>query len=155
MEHSLYDIFSNGSYILLAGLVAASLFFAMSGLRELSSHALEGLLFLALAMFFFCLHLFGLFNLPSVSSIIHSTGDLNCWRWIVSFLAPVLIGLFILMGIFSFFTSRYRPGMVKIFFGLTLLCFLYMLGVEWSVDTKSILSVWYGGIWFNLELRTS
>ena len=150
IDQSLHEIFSSGIYLMLIGLVAASLFFAMAGFRELSSRALEGLLFLALAVFFFCLHLFLLFNHQAHGELIPDT-----WHWCISILAPVLIGMYLLMGLVSFVSSHVRPGLVKIFFGLTLLCYLYMLGTGWSVDTKTILTAWYGGIWFNLELRTS
>ncbi len=150
IDQTLQEIFTSGVYLMLIGLVAASLFFAMAGFSELSSRALEGLLFLALAVFFFCLHLFLLFNHPAHSEMI--PGPLH---WCIAILAPVLIGLYLLMGLVSFVSSHTRPGLVKIFFGLTLLCYLYMLGAGWSADTKTILTAWYGGIWFNLELRTS
>jgi len=58
MDQSINHIFAQGSYLFLAGLIVAALFFARTGLQELTRSVLEGLLYLALAVFFFCMHRF-------------------------------------------------------------------------------------------------
>jgi len=154
MEYTIQQVFSNGSYLLLAGLVAAALFFAMAGLRELQSIALEGLLYLALAFFFIIVHLYLLSNLPPGGILGLLVAKMNLWTWLTLLYAPSLILMFIVMGCFAFATEKYSPGLVRIFFGLTLLCYLYMVGSSWPADVKGILTLIYGLIWFNLELRT-
>ncbi len=155
MEYTIAHVVSNGTYLLLAGLVAAALFFAMAGLRELQSVSLEGILYLALSMFFITVHLYLLSNLPPDGILGLMIAKLTLWTWLGLLYAPGLIALFVLMGLFSFCTEKYHCGLVHIFFGLTLLCYLYMIGSNWPVDVKGILTLIYGLVWFNLELRTA
>ena len=58
MEQYLKDIFAGSSFLILTGLIAAAFFFAMAGLREIRDGSLEGLLYLALSLFFALAHLF-------------------------------------------------------------------------------------------------
>ena len=39
---------------------------------------------------------------------------------------------------------------VKVFFGLTLLCYLYMVGQSWPIDVKGILTI----IWLTMLFKT-
>ena len=155
MDQSINIVFAQGSFLFLAGLIVAALFFARTGLQELTSNIIEGLLYLAFAVFFFCLHFYCLLNMPRFSYLAKITTDMNIWNWLLVFLAPVVIGLFILIGTFNFIKSHRHAGLVKLFFGLTLYCYLYMLGSSWPIDTKAIMTICYGYIWFNLELQAA
>ena len=155
MDQSINHIFAQGSYLFLAGLIVAALFFARTGLQELTRSVLEGLLYLALAVFFFCLHFYCLMNLTPFSYLAHITTELNLWTWLLVFLAPGIIVLFLLHGILNLIASRAQAGLIKVFFGLTLFCYLNMLGAGWPVDARAILAICYSYIWFNLELRTA
>ncbi len=155
MEQHLGNAFNTWALLYLSGLAAASLFFAMAGFREVKENIFEGLLFLALAVFFACAHIFLLFNTTPASYFSQAGAPLNLWGWLVLFLAPALIGLYLLFGLFNFISARSKEGMIKIFFGLTLVCYLYLLGSHWPIDVKGILTLTWGGIWFNVELKTA
>jgi hypothetical protein len=148
------DLFHHTAYLILFGSIAGALFFAMAGIRELVSRELQGIYYCVLAMFFTVIHFLYLANLPAdlpTSALI----NLSLWSWINLLVAPALIGLFILYGIFRLLSSSIRPGLVKLFFGLTLLCYLYMLGPHWPADVKGILTIVWSGAWFEVGLRTA
>ena len=102
-----------------------------------------------------CLHIYYLLDISLEQPIGIATGTLDLWSWLAFIYAPVLIALFLLSSLMSFITSRYHPGIVKAYFGLTLLCFLFMLGSHWAMDIRVIIASIYSGIWLNLELRTT
>ena len=154
METTVYDILLNGSTFHLCALLVAGLFFAMLGWRELQDERIEGLLFIALSIFFVCWHFIYLFTLPSTASLSLFTTDLNIWVWLGTLLAPALIALFLLFGLMDFFRSHMRPGLVKLFFGLTLLCYLYMIGQAWPLDVKAFIAITWCFIWFLVEVNT-
>ncbi|KAA3634506.1 MAG: hypothetical protein DWP97_06905 [Calditrichaeota bacterium] len=143
------------SYLLLLFSLSASLFFFMAGIRELKQRCMEGFLYLAIALFFVAAHFVYLFQLPLESVTAYYLHAVNFWSWIVILLAPSMIILFILFGLFAICIDQIRNGLVKIFFGMTLLCYLYMLGPEWSADIKGIIAFLYSLIWFELEIRTT
>ena len=155
MEQPLEYIFTGSSFLILSGLVAAALFFAMAGLREIKESCLEGLLFLALSLFFALAHFFLLFNTTSANCISHAVAQPDFWGWLISLLAPALIVLYLGFGLFSLLAASFREALVKTFFGLTLACYLYMLGPHWPVDVRGILTLIWCGTWFNLELKTT
>ena len=140
---------------MLAGLLIMAILFARAGLRDLGSEFLEGFLFLALAVFFFSAHLYLLLDLSAQSSLGSLAAELDLWQWLALMYAPALVILFITMSAMNFFTRQHRTGLVKLFFGLTLICYLWMVGGHWPADCKGILTMIYGGVWFNLELRTA
>jgi hypothetical protein len=152
MELYLKQLFGDVTTWALSALLAAMLFFIMAGFRELKENHSEGLLFLVLGLFFFCGHFYCLWNHPFFSE---QEAARNVWLWLTSFLAPALIGVFILFGLFSLAVLRFRPGMVKLFFGLTLLCYLSMLGPSWPADVRGILTLIWSGIWFEVEIGTA
>lgn len=155
MEQHLEYIFAGSSFLILSGLAAAALFFAMAGLREVRESCQEGLLYLALSLFFALAHFFLLFNTTSTNCISRAVAQPDFWSWLISLLAPALIILFLGFGLFSFLTARFREALVKTFFGLTLACYLYMLGPQWPVDVRGILILIWCGTWFDLELKTA
>jgi len=155
MEQNIEYIFAGSSFLILSGLAAAALFFAMAGLREVRESCQEGLLYLALSLFFALAHIFLLFNTTSANCISHAVAQPDFWGWLISLLAPALIVLFLGFGLFSFLTARFREALVKTFFGLTLACYLYMLGSHWPVDVRGILILIWCGTWFDLELKTA
>ncbi len=153
MEQTINNVFADGSYVMLTGLIAAALFFARTGLQELGDNVLEGVLYVALAIFFVCLHMFCLLNVAESSPLAAAISGLTFWEWSLLFLAPSVIVLFSMLGLWSSFAEHFRKGLVKLFFGLTLLCYLYLLGADWPADSRAILTLCYCGVWFNLELR--
>jgi len=155
MDQYIKEIVFGGSLLILSGMVAAGLFFVMVGLRELKEGCLEGLLYLALAIFFAAAHIYLLYGASSGENINLAVSHVNLWGWLILLVAPALIALYLGFGFFSLLTARFREGMIKTFFGLTLICYLYMLGPHWPVDIRGILILVWCGMWFNLELKTA
>ncbi len=143
------------TYITLVLMLSASLFFLMVGIRSLKRDCYEGLLFVALSAFFAVAHFFYLFNIPidSPLSFIFTRGDL--WVWLTILFSPALIILFISFGLVNFFLDYFRYGLIKIFFGLTLLCYVFMLGDAWAFDIRGIITILFGLIWFEVEMKTA
>ncbi len=155
MIESLNQIFASWSYFLLASLIGSALIFFTIGLRSIRHGALEGLLFMAIGVFFMSVHIYHLLDISNQQPIGIATHSLNLWSWLSLIYAPALIALFLFSSLLSFVTSRYYSGMIKAYFGLTLLCLLFMLGSNWAMDIRGIIASIYSGIWLNLELRTT
>ncbi len=143
------QIFADAAYFQLTALLTGALFFGMIGLRELRNENLYGYLFAATSVFFLATHAFFLLNLPPTVSPLNNLGF---WEWLIAFFAPALITLYIVFGFFSMLMSKIRNGLVKIFFGLTLLCYLFMLGGSWPLDARGIIVMIWSGVWFDVEL---
>jgi hypothetical protein len=45
-----------------------------------------------------------------------------------------------------------HDGLVKLFFGLTLLCYLYILGANWPLDIRAVLTLVWLGFFFKTEM---
>ena len=151
LEQELIKIFTDATILQLMALLAGSLFFAAVGIRSERDEHPEAGLYLVLAFFFMVAHLFCLFSLPEGYLGLEVTG---IWQWLVQFVAPTLIVLLLSFGIFSFVMTRVREGLFKMFFGLTLFCYLFMLGQGWPTDVQGILTIVYSGIWVRLEILT-
>jgi len=143
------QIFADGSYFQLTALLVGALFFTMAGIREMRDESIYGYLFAAIGIFFLVIHGVLILNLaPSGSPVTH----LNFLEWLIAFFAPALITVYLVFGFFNMLMSRVRTGMVKIFFGLTLLCYLFMLGSSWPLDARGIIVLIWSGLWFDVEL---
>ncbi len=152
MERTIDIMLSSNLFLLLVGLLATALFFLMIAIRELMSDRYEGLVYIPLAMFFGTAHGFCLWYFPINSPAWMILADLSFWTWLAYVLAPALALLFILLGVLSAMRINLMTGAVKLFFGLTLVCFLFMLGSGWGTDWKGIITLIYGGMWFHVEL---
>ena len=154
MEQNLAKLVTGTSYLLIFGLVAAAAFSTMIALRKIKEEGIEGFLFLVLAVFFAIAHGYILTN-TRIAYFTTLLKDLNFWGWLIFILAPVLIGLYIFFALHSFLSARLMDGSVKLFFGSTLLCYLYILGPNWAPDIRGILILIWCGMWFHLELKTA
>ena len=155
MTNFTYMIFDNLTFYMLSLMIAASLFFLMAGIRELKDQCFEGLLYITIAMFFIAAHTLLLLNLPIDNTLSMILSRMNLWVWLSMIFAPALIFLFLLFGLYNFIMNNARLGLTKIFFGLTLICFLFMLGTDWPVDLKGIITFLFCIAWFDLELSTA
>ncbi len=153
MTESLLDIFTHSAIVHVTALVAAFLFFLMAGLRSVKNREPEGFLFFTLALFFFLIHLFYIANLPDDSPMANPFRNWSVWNWMVVLATPALIVLYLVLGAVRCVLSRFHQGLYGIFFGLTLLCYVYLLGGNWPADAKAILTLIWGITWFNLELN--
>ncbi len=147
--------FFDSSYIALILMLSASLFFLMAGIRSLKSECLEGTLYTALSLFFAIAHYFYIYNLPLHSPISFVLSNNLFWSWLTVIFAPSIIILFITFGLVNFTMDYFKVGLIKIFFGLTLLCYIFMLGGNWAFDVRGIIAILFGFIWFEVELKTA
>ena len=155
MDQVIQQTFADISFYQLAGLLTAALFFWVLGVKALRDEQIEGLLLIVIGIFFAVAHFFALAFVPSENSYATILGNLDIWKWLTMLLAPSLITLFIALGLWSMVRSQARLGLVKVFFGLTLVCYLYLIGSHWPVDVRGILTSFWGLAWFNLELATT
>jgi len=149
---SLTDAFANSTFYQLSGLAGLILFFILAGIREVRNNCPEGYLYLTVAVFLVIAHAVLLDNALSLSPQLPFLADLNVWLWLVVLLAPALIALFVIRAVVSFVTLEGHEGLVKLFFGITLLCFLYMIGVNWPADIRGMLTIVWVGLLFKTEL---
>jgi len=149
---SLADIFANSTFYQLSGLAGLILLFIVIGIREVRNNCPEGYFYLAVAVFLAVAHAVLLDNALSSSPELPFLANLNVWYWLVVLLAPALIVLFVVRAVVSFVTLDSREGLVKLFFGTTLLCYLYMIGVNWPADVRGILTVVWVGFLFKTEI---
>lgn len=133
----------------LSSLIGLALFFVLIGIRELLDECLEGSLFLMIALFLMLAHAVLLDNLISTTKVL---GSLDSWAWLVSLLAPALVALFLGRGLFNFARYEGHEGLVKLFFGLSLFCLVFMLGSHWPMDVRAILTVTWVAVLFKVEL---
>jgi hypothetical protein len=136
----------------LSALLASALFCFMVGLRELRHEDFFGLLYILIGIFFLSVHGYLLWNLPQDAT---PSGNIGFWQWLIQFLAPALIVLYLVFGAFSLMMARFRTAIIKLFFGLTLICYLFMLGPDWPMDVRGILVLIWSGLWFEVELETA
>ncbi len=153
MEHDIATVFSDGFLLQLSALLAVAVFFLMVGIREVRDGNLQGFLFLTLAMFFLAAHVVQLIDLTTAGPGYHTPICLNAWTWLAAFLAPALIFLYLLRGLFGWVMSNWHEGLIKVFFGLTLLCFVYMIGYHWPADVRGILTFIWAALFFKVELE--
>lgn len=150
MVSELNSIFLDFTVVLLWALLAGGLFFMMAGFRELKSSPSQGSLLMTLACFFVLGHFLVIATLADGTQTLSGV-----WDWLASMLAPALIALFLASGVINLVRLQVHQGLVKTFFGLTLVCYLYMLGQYWPMDVRGILAAVYGSTWLDVELRTA
>ncbi len=151
MEQQLSPIFTNMSALVLLGTIAASLFFLSIGLRETKNQFIEGVLYYGMSLFFAAIHFLYLFNIPADTSWAADVANIDFWGWTVSMFVPALITTLLLRGLIDLAGNQLQPGLYRLFFGTTLLCFVYLLGANWPTDSKAIIAAFYGFTWLDME----
>ena len=149
MEQTITQIFVDGALAQLSGLIGLAIFFMIVGLREIRNEHPQGFFYLTLSLFFVVAHFFQMANFPDELLRGDIRGGFDVWTWIVLIFAPALVALFVVRGLIGLAFAQGREGLVKLFFGSTLLCFLFMLGTDWPIDVKGILTL----VWLTLLLR--
>jgi hypothetical protein len=143
-----------GTFVFLAGMVMASLFFAMIAIKQLRDNRVEGLMFAGLSLFFLTGHALLLMFYCGPGDIIDFDKSMSFWQWTVLILGPVMILMYLLPGAFNFVRLSYAEALLKFFFGASLIVFLYALGTGWPDDIKAMMVIMYTILWFNIELKT-
>jgi len=137
----------------LPGFVAFSISFASVGLKQIKQKGYDGIIYLIIALFFMAAHAYFLIEQPFRIFPGSVLDGINFIKWIELVLAPPVILVFLLSGLYAFVKSAFKEGLVKIFFGLTLFCFLYMLGSAWPLSVKAALTVFWLILLFVVEIK--
>ncbi|MBU0984225.1 MAG: hypothetical protein KKA42_10170 [candidate division Zixibacteria bacterium] len=148
MTESLVQILTEGATYQLAALIGAAVFFFVVACQEMKTAHFDAILYFTLSFFFLAAHFFALLNIPAMT---RGITELNVWMWLVTFFAPALITLFIVRGLYSLLTAWPREGMVKLFFGLTLLLFIFVLGTNWATDVRGVFTIVWLFLFFKME----
>ncbi len=151
MQQFLSAIFADGHAAGFVASFAGILFFAAIAYREVRDGYMHGMLYYFVAIFFAAAHfaMILIAKTPFASSAFQPPSDLFGWLNIA--VGPALIALFIGLGSFRMAIAQYRYGLLRLFFGLTLLCYLYMIGPDWPLDIKAFICVAYVIAWFEVE----
>ena len=152
MDQTIARIFADGAFAQLSALLGMSVFFLILGIREIKQEHPQGFFFLVLTLFFLLAHVVQLVSLPDSGPLGNPASGMTVWSWLAVVLCPAIIGLFLIRGVAGVLFSRLREAMVKFFFGLTLLCYIYMVGASWPMDVKGIVTVVWLMMLFRLEL---
>ena len=153
MELTINKIYSDPGIIYLPGLVAFSITFASIGLKHIRRRGYDGIIYLILALFFLAAHAYLVVEHPFRIFPGTVLDGIEFFKWIELILAPTVIFIFLLSGVYAFIRTTFREGLVKLFFGLTLYCFLYMLGVSWPIDAKAALTFIWLIMLFVVEIK--
>jgi hypothetical protein len=147
------DLFDPWAFLYLTGLLAAGLFFARMAISEIKSDHFDGLAYIPLALFFVGIHIVFLFIGKPQNTLFSFASRLDLISWFVLLFAPALIVLYLLFGLYDFIRMNVQDGLVRLFFGLTLIAFLYLIAPGWPMVFKAILTTLYCGAWVTIEVR--
>jgi hypothetical protein len=147
------NLFDSGSFFFLAGLISASMLFALLGIRFLRLNRYEGLMFLAMAVFFMLANV--TFLLTESSGTIISGIKLNFtfWHWTAILMGPAVIILYLSFGIYNLLNFRISEAILKTLLAVSLIMILYTVGFNWPAIVKAISVLVFSIGWFALELR--
>ena len=155
MSTGLTEIFADSAFLQLSGLLGLTLFFILVGFREIRHERPEGYLFLTISVFLAISHAVLLSSLASAHLKSPLFENLSLWVWLVALLAPAICVIFIVRALFNFAVEKHREGLIKLFFGLTLVCYLYLLGSNWPLDVRGFLTIIWLSFLFKTELAVA
>ena len=153
MDDLIRHTIGTGAFFFLAGMVMAALFFAMIAIKQLRDNQFEGLLFAGLSLFFLAGHVVLLLG-GSQGECFNFDISLNFWQWAILVLGPAVVLMYLLPGLINLVRLSFAEALLKFFFGITLIAFLYALGTGWPDDIRAMLVILYAVLWFNIELKT-
>jgi len=144
-----------GSFVYLCGLICASLFFVMVGIKALRLERYEGALYICLSAFFIGAHIVFLLTESQHSFLSNFGINLSLDQWVILMLGPSLVILFLGFGLFSMIKLDIAEAVIKIILGLGLIGILYHIGIDWPGIIKAALVMLFSIIWFTIELKTA
>ncbi|MBN1211126.1 MAG: hypothetical protein JXA92_00985 [candidate division Zixibacteria bacterium] len=153
MELTFDKIYSDLGTLYLPGFVVFSISFASFGIRQIKQKGLDGIIYLIIALFFIAAHAYFLIEHPFRIFPGSVLDGISFIKWIELILAPPVILVFLISGLYAFIKTAFKEGLEKIFFGLTLYCFLYMLGGAWPLNIKAALAVIWLILFFGVEIK--
>jgi hypothetical protein len=81
--------------------------------------------------------------------------EFSLWGWLVFLLAPALVVLFLLYTLINWIMARSKAGFFSLFFGATLACLLFLIGDQWPMDVRGILTATWTFFFFSVQLESS
>ncbi len=154
MDYLFGNVFDFSTFLYLTGLLVAALFFAKIGIRDIKLGHYDGLIYLALSLFFIGAHVVFLFAGRADNTLFSFASRLNFLSWFVLLFAPALVILYLVFGLYNFIRMNLFDGFARVFFGTTLIGFLYFIGLDWAVSLKAFLTLLYCGAWLLIEIST-
>lgn len=155
MELTFQKIYSDCSYLILPGFIAVSFSFTSAGLRHLRHKGYEGIVYFILALFFMVAHACFIFEIPCRFFPVSALTGISLGKWTDLILIPALLITFILSGLYAFIRTYFNEGLLKIFFGLTLYCYLFMLDINWPENFRiGLVFIWFL-FFIIIEIRTA
>lgn len=141
------------SYNILWLLFFVGLALIINGIRETRKNIPTAVFYFSTGLFLILAHIFFLDKAPNTDLFSFTAAKLNLFLWIDLFLTRSVIVLLIVFGIFRFFRVNYLTGLIQIFFALTLILFLYVVGINWAISYKSMLTLFYFLTFAVMELK--
>lgn len=154
MDFLFGNLFDFSTFLYLTGLLATALFFSKLGIRDIKFGHYDGLVYIALSLFFVGAHVVFLFTGKADNTLFSFASRLDFVSWFVLLFAPALVILYLIFGLYSFIRNNLFEGFARVFFGTTLIGFLYIIGLDWDVSLKAFLTMLYCGAWLLLEVST-
>lgn len=146
-------LFDSGRFFFLAGLIAASMFFILVGIRYLKIRRVEGLMFLAMAIFFFVANVAFLLTESAGTIISGIRLNFSIWNWMAVLMGPAVVILYLSFGIYSLFKFEVSEAILKTILAIALIMILYTVGFNWPTMVKAGCVALFGIGWFTLELK--
>jgi hypothetical protein len=153
MYKEFLQIFADVFTIKTLGFLAAAMIFGMLSIKAQKKERRGPYLFLILSFAFLAAHIYNLFTSPDVLPANFLTVEKVFVYWISRALLPVLVVLFIAMAAAQFLQFKFRPGLVRLFFGLTLFFSLYIFSHDWPEIVQNGAILGWGLAWFQVEFR--
>jgi len=125
--------------MILIILAVLGLFMMVGALRSFRTNLTAAFIYGTFSLFFWTLHFVWLANAPD-DSILYYFANMSAAKWLVFIFAPALVALFLTSGAYWYAKEGMLEALPRLFFGLTLLCLLYMLGVDWPLEFRGLLS---------------
>ncbi|MFH2034969.1 MAG: hypothetical protein ABIJ45_01090 [Candidatus Zixiibacteriota bacterium] len=148
------NILTTGNYFYLCGLIIGSFLFAMIGIRESKAGQIQGILYVAISVFFFCIN--ALYLLSEVNSGlfegIHS--GFSILGWIIFLAGPAVIILYSAFAIFNLIKLDYGIASVKMVIAFMLYGIIYTLGDDISNWIKAAAVLLFTLLWFSIEIKS-
>jgi hypothetical protein len=146
MTHTIDYWLGDTMVMVLVAVGALGISTALGFFRNLKKKKTESFLFFTLSAFLWVLHLIWIFYAPPESILFHNVPDF--WQWLVYMFSPALVTVFLVHAAYWYAKTGGWPALVRIFCGVTLAWILYMLGQDWSISFKAVISiVWIFFLW--------
>ncbi len=146
MTHNIDYWLGDTMVMVLVAVATMGIMTGISFFKSLKKNSVEALINFTLSAFLWSLHFIWIAYAPP-SSILFSASP-NFWQWLVFLFSPALVIVFLAYAMYWYAKSGGRPALIRMFFGVTLACLLYMLGQNWPEPVQGVLSLlWIFFLW--------